>query len=215
MNMKAAFFLLVCLLAGRVMAAAPGPQRGDPQIARHVVAAGELEMAVEQTSDGLRLQSLLDVPKRQQLLSDSPSLPLFTLTMRQHDGNKEVRLNADAGWGHVKVTPSPSGGGIVIRWEKPADEAIGEVSVEAQAVPDNAASALTWRLVVQSEKANWRLWQVTFPQVAITELGDDACVFFPRGPGEVQKGVWRREFRYSGMYPNGWTSMAFQAANLD
>ncbi len=51
-----------------------------------------------------------------------------------------------------------------------------------------------------------------FPQIAITELGPDAKVFFPRAPGEVQKGLWQREFHHQGLYPEPWTTMQFMAA---
>jgi len=53
---------------------------------------------------------------------------------------------------------------------------------------------------------------VAFPQVALASLGTNAAVLFPRGPGEVQRGVWDRPFNYQGDYPGGWCSMQFMAA---
>lgn len=207
---------VICWLAlwvpAEAVAARPESSRGDSPVARHVVVAGQLEMALEQARDGLRVQSLRDTATGQELLADSPRLPLFALIIRRADGSQETRLHADGGWRSVEVAPLPSGPGIAVRWDGPAEEGIGPLSVEARAVPDSATSALAWELAVRSEKANARLWQVVFPQLAIAELSEDACVFFPRGPGEVQKGVWRRAFRYSGTYPNGWTAMAFEAA---
>jgi len=42
-------------------------------------------------------------------------------------------------------------------------------------------------------------------------LGEGAEVFFPRGPGEVQRNLWRRSFNYRSLYPNGWATMQFVA----
>jgi hypothetical protein len=48
--------------------------------------------------------------------------------------------------------------------------------------------------------------------VAVGDLNEDLAVFFPRGPGEVKKGLTRQAFHYGGTYPNGWTAMQFLAA---
>ncbi len=171
--------------------------------------AGDMGIVLEQTASGIRLLSLSDLAQEHELLSpDNP--PLFTLHLR-HTQTRETRsLHASEGWNSVAV--QKTSGGFVLRWNEPRDEGFSGISVRATARTDSRQHALRWNLEVENRNERWSLWRVVFPQVAVAELGDDSTVLFPRGPGEVQKGVWRRDFRYHSTYPNGWCSMQFIAA---
>ena len=172
---------------------------------RSLLTSGDLRIAFERTPDGIRLKSLFDTATERELLS-ALTLPLFTLKLRHCETKKEIQLNADAGWAQVAIESTPSG--AELRWQGP--KALQEVAAErseqepptssleivARATLDNEASAVRWQLRVENKSSHWSIWRVVFPQVAVAELGEEASVFFPRGPGEVQKGLWRRPFRH-------------------
>ena len=186
-----------------------------------LLTSGELRIAFERTPDGIRLKSLFDTATERELLS-ALTLPLFTLKLRHCETKKEIHLNADTGWAHVAIESTPCG--AELRWQEPKvlQEVTGERSeqesstdslkVVARATVDSEASAVRWQLQVENKNSQWSIWRVVFPQVAVAELGEEASVFFPRGPGEVQKGLWRRPFRHQGLYPELWTTMQFVAA---
>ena len=174
------------------------------------LAADELGVILEPTGEGIRLLNLFDLSTGQRLLVSKP-LPLFTLTLRHAETKEEVRLHADAGWGRCEVL-LPRWEGLVLRWESPQDGRLGQLSVRVDVRPCSGTSALHWHLNVDNSSERWSVWRVVFPQMTVAELGRQARVFFPRGAGEVQEGIWRRGFRFSGTYPSGWTSMQFLAA---
>lgn len=175
----------------------------------HRFTAGDMGMLLERTGGGVRLQSLYDLLRERELLAaDNP--PLFTLSLRDTETRELPALTADRGWRKVAIERRRDG--FVLSWSQPHDERFAGISVTAQAITDSRQHALRWSLRVHNESKRWSLWRVTFPQVAIAELGNDATVLFPRGPGEIQQGVWRRNFSYRSTYPNGWCSMQLLAA---
>jgi len=175
----------------------------------HRFAAGELGVLVEQMEEGIRLQSLYDLRRERELLAtDNP--PLFALSLRDAETREQTALTADRGWRKVEVGRRRNG--FVLTWSQPRDARFAGISVTAQVHTDSRQHALRWSLQVHNGSKRWSLWQVTFPQVAVAEPGDDATVLFPRGPGEIQRDVWRRHFGYRSTYPNGWCSMQLLAA---
>jgi hypothetical protein len=176
-----------------------------------VVTAGDLGLILTRSDDGLRLLSLCDSAADHEFLLPSP-LPLFALTLRDAQKKQDVRLAADAGWQEVEVVTAKADQGIEVRWLRPKQEGLDGLRVTARAMPDRPAGAICWKLEVSNESKNWIVRRVVFPQIALAELGPQAEVVFPRGPGEVQRGLWQRAFRYQGTYPSGWTSMQFLAA---
>ncbi len=171
-----------------------------------ILTAGELSVVFERTLDGIRLQRLSDTTTDRELLP-ARTLPLFTLRLRHCETKEEVQLDADSGWDQVAIASTADGAELDWRQAKPAD-----LHVIVRVTADHEANALRWRLQVENGDSEWSVWRVIFPQIAITELSSDATVFFPRGPGEVQKGLWQREFRHQGLYPEPWTTMQFMAA---
>ena len=189
-----------------------------------VLSAGDLRMVLERADDGVRLLSLLDTATHHECLTAKP-LPLFTLIMRHVASKKEVRLNADVGWGEVDVLGQQPDSALEIHWQKPSrDEPAAQSAQEAKsdwprdlrvvarAVADAGESAIHWTLDVKNGSSEWSVWRVVFPQIAVAQPGNEPRVFLPRGPGEVQQGLWQRAYRHQGLYPNGWTAMQFLAA---
>jgi hypothetical protein len=172
--------------------------------------SGDLGFAVEPTGEGARLRSLFDLKTRRELLASDPP-PLFEVTLRHCKTKEQVRLTADAGWRSTKFT-RPERPGLRIEFRDPQDPQLDDVWVTARADCNAPHNALSWTLDVHTKGTPWSVWQVTFPQIAVAELGAEGQVFFPRGAGEVQRSVWRRSFQFSGRYPSGWTSMPFLAA---
>jgi hypothetical protein len=171
--------------------------------------AGDLRLLLERTEAGVRVVQLLDAASGAQLLAPQP-LPLFSLMLRHGDTGREVSMAADAGWGKAQIERL-GGGRLKLVWSDAQPDGLNGLRVEAEATPDAAAGAIRWTLRAGSP-AGWQLRQLAFPQVAVADLGPDADVVFPRGPGEVQRGLWQRAFRYAGRYPNGWTTMQWLAA---
>ena len=184
---------------------------GKPPKAWTILRADDLGMIVERAEDGIRLLQLSDVSTGQELLA-AQTLPLFTLTLRDAESKREVQLDADVGWKEVAVERVEGRPEYELRWERPADERLGPVSVSARVEPDGDAAAFRWSLAARIESDRWSIWRVVFPQVGVADLGPEGAVLFPRGAGELQKDLWRRAFSYRGTYPSGWTTMPFMAA---
>jgi hypothetical protein len=174
------------------------------------VRAGDLGFVVEPTGKGVRLRSLFDLKAARELLASDPP-PLFEATLRHAETKEEVQLTADAGWQSIRFL-DPERPGLWLECRDPEDDRLAGVWVAARADHSTPSDVLRWTLDVHTKGTPWSVWQVTFPQTAVAELGEDARVFVPRGAGEVQAGVWRRPFQFSGRYPSGWTSMPFLAA---
>lgn len=193
--------LLIISLSGLCALAA------GEQITR--VAAGEMQLTLRSAPGGVRVDSLLDTRSGQELLATNP-LPLFSLTLRQAGSTNQLRLGADAGWSQWGIQRRRAR--LELRWSQPLEKALAGVSVTATVTPDTRAGALRWKLRVNNTSTNWSVWRVLFPQVALADLGTNAAVLVPRGPGDLQRGVWHRPFSFGGTYPNGWCAMQFMAA---
>jgi hypothetical protein len=177
-----------------------------------VLSAGDLGLIFERIAEGIRLLSLSDSAADQEFLVPRP-LPLFVISLRDVETRREIRLGADAGWNEVDVASGKPDEGVEIRWQRGTrQEGPDDLRVTARATPDRPAGAIRWKLEVSNGSKRWIVRRVVFPQIALAELGPQAEVVFPRGPGEVQHGLWQRVFRYQGTYPSGWTSMQWMAA---
>ena len=123
-----------------------------------------------------------------------------------------MHLEADSGWEQVEALATKAGQELRLRWLRHKDVRLGGISVAVRATADPATASIRWKLEVHNESAQWSVWRVRFPQVSLRELGKQACVFLPRGPGEVQPGLWRRAFQFRDTYPGAWMTMQFFAA---
>jgi hypothetical protein len=201
-------FQLTAML-GLLLLSPAGLRGGAPEAQPVPVTAGDLQLTVRGAAGGIRVERLLDVQSGQDLLAANP-LPLFSLTVRPGGSTNQRKLAADAGWRQCALRKR--GAGLELRWSEPEDETLAGLSVTATVLPDQRAGALRWKLRVDNTSRNLSVWRVLFPQVALADLGSNAVVLVPRGPGDAQRGVWSRPFSFSGTYPNGWCAMQFLAA---
>jgi hypothetical protein len=175
-----------------------------------IIRSGDLLLTVGHSSGGITLQSLRDSRVDQELLATNANLPLFEITLRKIGSPNELRLKADTGWLARQI--QVRGNRLKLEWSRPENPDLQGLSVVANSTGDSANSALRWKLQVDNRNANWSVWRVTFPQIALSDFGPGAAVFFPRGPGEVQRDAWSRALNYQGTYPDGWCAMQFMAA---
>ena len=204
--------LIACLSSGvslllPLSAVANAAPAGDRQVTQ--ITAGDLHLTFRHSANGVRTDSLRDARTGLELLASNPAA-VFSITFRQAGSTNDTRLTADAGWRQCEV--QKRGKRLELRWSKPENQSLAGVSITVTVLPDNRASAFRWHLRVNNSSTNWSVWRVTFPEIALADLGTNAAVFFPQGPGIVQRGVWHRPFRYGGEYPGGWCAMQFMAA---
>jgi hypothetical protein len=172
------------------------------------IAAGDLRLTLRGSSSGIRLEHLLDDKTGQDFLAANP-LPLFSVSLHAVGSTNQSSLSAQDGWNECSVRQR--GRRVEMQWSRPLEQKLAGLSVNATLIAEPRDSALHWKLRVDNASTNWSIWRVVFPQVSLTSLGTNAAVLFPRGPGEVQRGVWDRQFNYQGNYAGGWCSMQFMA----
>jgi hypothetical protein len=183
--------------------------KGETMTSFHQAGAGNLRLTIEDRAGGLALQSVRDSQTGLEFLAASAP-PLFTLKVREVESGKEVELDAESGWRSVEIEPGE--GRLALHFSSPERAGLERLSVTMTAHLDNAAHRIRWNVAVRNETEGWSLLNVVFPQLAVGELGEDGCVFFPRAPGEVETGLWRKNFKHSGLYPEPWTTMQYVAA---
>lgn len=171
--------------------------------------AGDLVLTLHKTDTGIAVQSLTDAKTGRALFAGQP-LPLFTLKMRHIETKDEITLDAVDGWTNTDIIREDNL--VELHWLKRDEQAGHQWHVIARAVLDHEHHAIRWNLSVTNDSQAWSLMHVVFPQMAIGKLGADGCIFFPRGVGEVEIGLWQRGFHHRGFYPEPWMSMQFMAA---
>jgi hypothetical protein len=198
---------LVCtgwwlLVTSAAAAQLPGPV---------TVEAGELRIVLEKAPQGLRVLSLTDTAKDENLLASDP-LPLFSATVRDTK-TKEVRtITADTGWQQVHVSHEEATGKYKLTFAAPVDERLKGIRVEATVTPEKTENAMTWDLQIINESPQWSLWHVVFPQIAVKDLGEGGRVFVPVTAGVELANLWSKADKKGGTYPSGWTCMQYLAA---
>ncbi|HSA11821.1 MAG TPA: DUF6259 domain-containing protein [Candidatus Paceibacterota bacterium] len=176
------------------------------------VMAGELQLTLLSGAGGIRIDRLLDRKYGQDLLTTNP-LPLFSLTLQRAGSTNRLNLRADTGWSQCSI--QPHGSRLKMHWSLPLEKGLAGLSVTAEVSPEIRTGAFRWKLRVGNTSTNWSVRRTVFPQVALADLGTNAVVLVPRGPGVLERGVWHRPFGFGGTYPNGWCSMQFMAAYRD
>lgn len=186
-------------------AVAPGPNEAPILTG---CTAGDLVATFRRAAGGIELESLQDVRTQSRLAGSGA--PLFQLVVRHVATRDERILTAATGWRDFGMERSD--GALQFRWADPLEGGPLGVTVRASAVPDADQSALRWTLRVNNESTVWTVRRVVFPLLDLADPGEEGVILFPRGPGELQRGVWQRDFHYRGNYPDGWCSMQFLAA---
>lgn len=177
--------------------------------AESIFTAGDLELIVARTGGGIILQNLRDSSRGQELLAQ-PVLPLFSFTARTPETSGEVAVRADAGWGGCEIKARTRR--LELKWLEHTNPALRGITVHLTGTARPRENGISWALNICNDNSTAAIWRVVFPQVALAEPGTNGVVFFPRGPGEVQQGIWTRPFNYRGTYPDGWCCMQFMAA---
>ncbi|MGM0490593.1 MAG: DUF6259 domain-containing protein [Planctomycetota bacterium] len=173
------------------------------------LSAGDLGLMLERAGTGFQLLQLADLDRRQSLLATSP-LPLFQVTIRHAKTAEEIRLAADAGWKRVEADTAREGS-VTLRWRQPSDKRLGGLSVTVTGNLDPESDRIAWGFRIENVPEPWGVWRGVFPQVSLSEPGEEAEIFYPRGAGEVKAGAWDEDVRFAGTYPSGWLSMPFMA----
>lgn len=195
-------------LAGRFGEAMAALEGRFPKTVQ-VLSAGDLSLMLETGAMGIRALGLLDCATGVELMAPVPA-ELFTLTLRREGSNEDVKVVASGKWGEAKAEALDEANWR-LRWSGHGGVGLKALRVEAVARLDRAAGAIRWTLRAEPPP-EWALREVVFPAVAVSRMNGAPEVVVPRGPGEVQRGLWQRAYRYSGRYPNGWTAMPWMAA---
>ena len=203
-RLMCAGFLLVLAAA---WTAAGAETNAAPQ-ERMTFTTGGLAMTLQTVEGGIRMQSLLDLEGKQELLAQEP-VPLFKLALRAGK-DKKATLEADKGWKHVSA--GQGNGSAVLTWESPLDDGPKGLRVIAKAAPDGNAPGLRWSLQVEGLDSDWSLWDVAFPQVALRDTAAAGGVLYPGGPGELMRDLWAKDILERTRYGGGWANMQFMAA---
>ncbi len=175
----------------------------------HIVPAGDLRLILEERTDGVALMGLADAAAGA-LLTDADNPPLFELTLRDGTTNS-VRLSAEQGWGRVAIERHAGEPPLTVRWREPRAKGPGALCVTARARADAARHALAWTFEVDGVSAPWSLWQVRFPQLALSVGGRESQLLLPQAAG-VLRPVGREPLAlFLGEYPNGWLTMQLAA----
>jgi len=174
--------------------------------------AGNLGLALAQSPSGITLESVFDVDSGIELAAKD-SLPLFTITLRRPGEKEEVSLSADTGWQSARVEKEADG--LSLRWENPSDARLAGIGVVANARADATQNAWRWTISIENSNKEYSIYKTAFPQLALAKLSEQTALFFPRGPGEERRDVWKEPFNYRNTYPSGWGSMQFMALYND
>ena len=188
---------------------AEGIVRGELPRGLELLRAGELGVAFQMAGDGASPRSIFDLEAGTELMADDAA-PFFTVTLRHTETKEKVTLTAERGWRSATLDRTRDGMAMV--WDGPADTRMPGLRVTAKATPDADNHAWKWSLYVENNSADWSIWDVVFPQVALREFGERTAVLYPRGPGELKYGAWKRDFAFRGTYPSGWCAMQLMAA---
>ncbi len=164
------------------------------QSTQSILTAGALSVGFEQTPDGIRYRACLTGP---QTTSSCPPrrYPVYAQTASlRNEGGDPARRRFGLG---------PGGDGVYRRRRR-VELAAGESGGVAHRGSHHdrrrsapCVGACEWT----SSNPEWSVWRVIFPGRR-HRAGSGRKVFFPRAPGEVQTGLWQREFHHQGPTPS-------------
>lgn len=175
------------------------------------IRAGDLQMVLEKTGQGLRLAGLADLVTNQELCPAEPA-PLFSIVLRDVQTKDLLTVTADSGWKQVDVASNGVIGTHVLTFVAPSDERLEGIRVEVTLKVEAGDSALTWDLQVTNDNPRWALWHVVFPQASVRDLGEGGRVFAQVTSGVELSEMWSKGGKRGGPYPGGWTCMQYMAA---
>jgi len=169
---------------------------------------GEMGLAFSAGGGGIGLRSLYDFGRNLELAA-SEQPPLFALTLRRSKTGPDIPVTADAGWASTHITQE--GRSLILRWKGLPSLALPGFTVTARVQPDALHNRIAWSFRVENSPHRISVWRVTFPQIAIADLGPTGAVVYPAGPGVEFADPWRHSLTYLGQYPGGWCCMPLMA----
>jgi len=172
--------------------------------------AGNMNLTLEKTQQGICVQSLTDDATDRELLAPDTS-PLFGIELRNVKSMQLVTLAADSGWSRVEISDVDTSGEHVLSFKEPVDDRLKGIGAEVRILADNDESALIWDMQVTNDSDQWSVWRITFPQVTIKYLGEGSSVFLPNTAGIERSDLWNTSEKKGGTYPSGWTCMQYMA----
>lgn len=172
--------------------------------------AGQLGAMFDTSGGGLRVASLYDTAKGQELLA-ATGVPLFDLVLRKQNTEEELRVAADADWGRVARVATSDANVAEFQLEQPKQRELAGLKVAVRATADAARHRFGWQIQVGGQSSPWTLWTVTFPRVAFDEGGPQARVLYPQAAGQVKPTAAGQAGSYQGTYPSGWTTLQMMA----
>ena len=165
--------------------------------------SGNLGLAIDVKNNTVNLVSLFDLNNKIEL-SAKEKKPLFEINVTNTQSGEEKNLLANDVWSNCTI--NRRAGGFTI------NEIINQnginINVTATAIADTAASAWHWKMIVKNNSAQWSIASVTYPQIAIANLGSGTKAFYPEGPGVIINqpyNNWSLQF----VYPSGWATMQY------
>jgi hypothetical protein len=175
---------------------------------------GNVGLAFWVAKDGICLESFFDLEAEREFLSGTP-MPFWSLSLSGPNG-KTKELNSAGGFSSLEIKQSfvgESGSSaermLSIEWSG-AGDGLGGLSVECLMVM--VGSKVSCPFVVNNPSATWSLRNVTFPRLAMGQIGcsdEDDFFVVPHGSGALRRSPLKTNFEFSGRYPGGWCSMQF------
>ena len=175
-----------------------------------VIPSGDLRLILEQRADGLVLLDLADAGVGASLLGADSGM-LFQMTLRHAQTGEQVRLSSDHDWSEVAIREGPGKDAFTLHWAKPQSATLGGLVVTARVRTDAAQHRLAWSLEAEGQAKPWSIWQVRFPQLALSAESPESQLLLPQAAGALKPVGRERLSRFHGEYPSGWMSMQLAA----
>lgn len=172
--------------------------------------AGDLALAMQVKSDGVKVRSLFDLQQSLELNAAERALPLFEIDLSNSTSENKMTLNSSEGWEKVTATTED---GLRITFSGQGNTIVVQVWCQ----PRPSQSGCNWKIDIDSGNSDWSVENVRFPQIAAKRLGENTTALVPIGPGQMRPDAGKAAFSYDGRYPSGWCSMpimgVFQESN--
>jgi len=164
----------------------------------HFVKSGNLGLTLDITNAGVRLVSLYDLQKQQELAADTSS-PLFILQLFNPQDKKYLSIDAETGWKSTFMQKTPDGFSLTFK----RDVQGKPIAVTVNAIAAANDSAWEWTIDIDNKNSGWSVQNVFFPQVKLRHWANNLAAFVPASSGKVEQNPIINRFGYDGTYPSG------------
>ena len=164
--------------------------------------AGYLAVAIEKTGDGIRLYSIRDKENKKNLLTQA--CPLFRLYAENLEDGTWVTLSSHTGWKQADTFKTEEGAVIVLS----GNRELPGITVTLTAVCTH--NCIEWKTTVSSVNEKYTVTVCDHPMLSF-DTGENVCMFFPYGCGEVYTTEKNKELHNLQRYPSYGVSMQYMA----